>query len=115
MKYSGGCHCGTVRYEVEMEIEKVISCNCSICSKKAHLLAFVPEDNFKLLSGDSDLQDYQFAKKTIHHYFCKHCGVSSFGAGTMPNGPVARAINIRCLDNVDINDYPVTHYDGKSL
>ena len=41
--YAGGCHCGKVRYEVTTELTKVMSCNCSICSKKGHLLTFVGE------------------------------------------------------------------------
>lgn len=115
MKYTGGCHCGKVRYELETDITNLIACNCSICSRRGHLLTFVPAENFSLLSGENDIQDYQFAKKKIHHYFCKHCGVGSFGAGIMPNGSHVQAVNVRCLDDVDVNDFAITHFDGKSL
>lgn len=115
MKYSGGCHCGQVRFEVEMTIENVISCNCSICSKKGHLLAFTTAKNFTLLQGEEALSDYQFNKKQIHHLFCKHCGIGSFGRGTTPDGKEMCAINVRCLDNVDFTQFPVVNVDGKSL
>ncbi|MBX7146819.1 MAG: GFA family protein [Alphaproteobacteria bacterium] len=115
MQYKGGCHCGNVRFEVNMEIDKVVSCNCSICSKKGHLMAFTSDENFKLISGSESLGDYQFGKKNIHHFFCKHCGISSFGKGTLPQGTVMRAINVRCLDDIDVSKFPVTEYDGKSL
>ena len=44
MKYQGSCHCGKVAFEVEGEIQGVISCNCSICRRKGALMWFVPRD-----------------------------------------------------------------------
>jgi len=29
--YTGGCHCGAVRYRVTAKLESAITCNCSIC------------------------------------------------------------------------------------
>src|SRR4029077_9763998 len=48
----GSCHCGNVRYEVSTDLKSVMACNCSICSRSGYLLTFVPEDQFKLLSGE---------------------------------------------------------------
>lgn len=114
MRYSGGCHCGQVRYEVEMTIDKLLSCNCSICSKKGHLLAFAPESSFTLLSGEHALSDYQFNKKVIHHYFCRNCGISSFGKGSLPDGTKMVSINARCLDGLNLKNFDVMEYDGKN-
>jgi hypothetical protein len=114
-KYTGGCHCGKVRYEVTSDLSQVISCNCSICSKKGHLLAFAGQDQFNLLSGEGDLSDYQFNKKAIHHLFCSTCGVGSFGRGTAPDGRQMVAINVRCLDGVDLSALKITPIDGKSF
>jgi len=113
--YEGGCHCGQIRFTVDMDIKEVVSCNCSICSKRGFLLAFSPDKNFKLKKGKSFLSDYQFGRKTIHHLFCKNCGVASFGRGNMPDGTAVVAVNVRCLDDVDIENYPVSKFDGKSL
>lgn len=115
MKYAGSCHCQKVRYEVEVDLKQAISCNCSVCSKRGSLLVFVPEENFKLLSGEGALTDYQFNKFIIHHYFCSTCGVSSFAAGVGEGGKSMRAINIRCLDGVDIEQTPLIKFDGKNL
>ena len=38
--YTGGCHCGRVRYEVSADLGKVFGCNCSICTKRGALWAF---------------------------------------------------------------------------
>src|SRR4051812_31878101 len=99
MKYEGGCHCGKVRYEVDLTIDKLLACNCSICAKRGHLLAFTPAENFKLMSGEDNLTDYLFGKRTIHHLFCSTCGVSSF-ARSVHEGKDFRAINARCLDGI---------------
>jgi hypothetical protein len=114
--YQGGCHCKKVRYEVELDLGKpVMACNCSMCSKVGSLLSFVPVDRFTLLSGGDALSDYQFGSHNIHHRFCSNCGIRSFGGGTGPDGSEMRAINVRCLDDVDLEALNVTHFDGKSL
>ena len=112
--HQGGCHCGKVRYEVTVDLENpVIACNCSMCGRSGTLLTFVPSDQFKLLSGEDNLTDYQFGSKHIHHLFCKTCGIKSFARGQGKSGPTV-AINARCLDDVDPVKLPVRQYDGKS-
>jgi hypothetical protein len=111
--HKGGCHCGKVRYEVEGNIENAMSCNCSHCGKKGFLLHFVPADKFKLEKGEENLSEYRFNTKKIQHLFCKDCGVQSFGRGKGEHGPTV-AVNVRCLDDVDLTTLTVTPYDGKS-
>lgn len=113
--HTGSCHCGQVRFEVTGDVSQVISCNCSICSRMGWLLAFVPEDQFKLLSGEQVLKDYQFGKKHIHHVFCSECGVRSFGHGAAPDGKEMFAVNVRCLEGLDLDALSVQKFDGKSL
>ena len=115
-KYTGGCHCGAVRFQVAVDLEgRIVACNCSLCAKTATLLAFVPAGEFTLLAGDGELADYQFGKKRIHHCFCRQCGVRSFARGAMPDGRELRAVNVRCLEGVDVDALRVTPFDGKSL
>ena len=113
--HTGGCHCGAVRYEVETDLGRVMSCNCSICRKRGYLLTFVPRARFKLLSGDHAQTDYLFNRKVVHHLFCGKCGVGSFGTGAAPDGTEMVAVNARCLDDVDLDALKVTPFDGKSL
>jgi hypothetical protein len=112
--YTGGCHCGAVRYEVQTDLAPVISCNCSMCSKAGWLLTFVPAGQFTLLSGEDNLTDYQFNKKIVHHLFCKTCGVKSFGRGKDKESSDTVAINVRCLDDVEPSSLTPFVYDGKN-
>lgn len=111
---TGGCHCKKVRWEATGSFDSAISCNCSICSKKATLLSFIPAEQFRLLSGEDALTDYQFNKHVIHHLFCSTCGIASFSRGAMPDGKPMVAINVRCLDDVDLDAVKVDTFDGKS-
>ena len=114
-KHTGGCHCGAVRFEVEADLTApMLECNCSICSKTGARLAFLPEQHFTLLSGRDQLSDYMFAKKHIHHLFCKTCGVRSFAHGANPEGGEMYAINVRCIDDVDLDAMTIQKFDGKS-
>jgi hypothetical protein len=114
-KHSGGCHCGAVRYVIETDLGSVMSCNCSLCQKRGALLTFVSAAQFTLLSGEDALTDYQFNKKIIHHLFCGTCGIGSFARGPAPDGSQMVAVNVRCLDDVDLNAVTVQEFDGKSL
>ena len=113
--YTGSCHCGAVEFDVTMALEGLITCNCSICRRKGTILGFTPAEKFALKRGEDHLTDYQFGKKTIHHLFCSTCGVTAFAKGKAPDGTEVRAVNVRCLEGVDIDSLDVTKYDGKSL
>ena len=114
-RYKGSCHCGSVRYEVEADIQQVLACNCSMCRRTGTLLAFVPWSQFELLTDEGALTDYQFNRHVIHHVFCSTCGVRSFARGTAPDGSPVAAINTRCLEGVDPEtQFTVKHWDGAS-
>lgn len=112
--YSGGCHCGAIKFEVDADLEHTIVCNCSLCSKTGAILTFVPAGKFTLLAGEDNLNDYQFNKKVIHHLFCKTCGMRPFGRGNGPDGSPTVAVNARCLDGVDALSLKPQFFDGAS-
>jgi hypothetical protein len=50
----------------------------------------------------------------IHHLFCATCGIQSFARGAAPDGTVMVAINVRCLDGVDVKSLSPIEHDGAS-
>lgn len=115
MRYRGSCHCGAVAFEAEGELEGVMACNCSICSRKGTLMWFVPREQLTLLTPEANLRTYTFNKHVIQHHFCGTCGIHPFGESIGPDGQRVAAINARCLENVDLAALPVQHFDGRSL
>jgi hypothetical protein len=112
----GSCHCGKVTFEADLDLEKpVTACNCSICKRSGSMLAFIPAAQFKLKSGEEALTDYQWGRKHIHHLFCSTCGIKSFARGAMPDGSPIAAVNVRCLEGVDLEKLKVNHFDGAKL
>jgi hypothetical protein len=115
MKYNGSCHCGKIAFEVEGELKEAMACNCSMCSRKGSLLWFVPRERLHLLTSEEAIGTYTFNKHVIKHRFCRTCGIHPYGEGTDPNGNPMAAINIRCLDGIDLESVPVQHFDGRAL
>ncbi|PKO88476.1 MAG: aldehyde-activating protein [Betaproteobacteria bacterium HGW-Betaproteobacteria-12] len=115
MIYKGSCHCGQVAFEVDGELNGVVDCNCSICSRKGALLWFVPRAKLRLLTPEENLATYTFNKQVIQHRFCRRCGIHPFGEGIAPSGESMAAINVRCLEAVDWSTLPIRHFDGRAL
>ena len=111
--YTGGCHCGAVRFTATADIGQVIECNCSHCSAKGLLLAFIPAGQFDLEKGEGALSDYRFNTHKIDHQFCTTCGIESFARGVGPDGAAMVVINVNCLEPaVPVDRGAIQHYDG---
>jgi len=109
--YTGGCHCGKVRFEVDAAEEIVVSdCNCSICRMLGYLHLIVPKESFRLLKGADDLTTYTFNTEVAQHYFCSDCGIKSFYI--QRSHPDAVSVNARCLDEADMTEMKVEPFDG---
>ncbi|HVF36171.1 MAG TPA: GFA family protein [Candidatus Saccharimonadia bacterium] len=115
MKYRGSCHCGRAAFEVEGTIDGAMSCNCSLCSRKGALLWFVPRDQLTLLADEAALSTYTFNKHVIKHRFCPHCGIHPYGEGVDRKGNRMAAVNLRCLEGVELSAIPVQEFDGRAL
>jgi hypothetical protein len=115
MKYKGSCHCGKVAFEVEGELDGAMSCNCSMCSRKGSLLWFVPRDQLHVVTSEENIGTYTFNKHVIQHRFCQTCGIHPYGEGIDPKGNRMAAINIRCLEGIELESVPVQHFDGRSM
>jgi hypothetical protein len=115
MKYKASCHCGKVALEFEGEIKDALACNCSICQRKGSLLTFIPREAMTLLTPDSNAATYTFNEQVIKHRFCPTCGVQPYGEGVGPDGKAMAAINVRCIEGIDLNTVKLNHFDGRSL
>jgi hypothetical protein len=113
--YKGSCHCGGIAFEAEGDLNGVMACNCSICSRKGSLLWFIPRAQFRLLTPESNLRTYTFNKHRIQHKFCAKCGIHPFAEAVDPKGVPTAAINVRCIEGVDFATLPVKHFDGRKL
>lgn len=111
--YTGGCHCGAVRFEVDAdERPEVHDCNCSICRRTGYLHLIVPKDRFRLLSGAGRLTRYTFNTGTAQHLFCSVCGVKSF---YVPRShPDGYSVNVRCIDPGQVEDMRIVPFDGRN-
>jgi hypothetical protein len=114
MRYTGSCHCGQVAFTVEGDLAGVMDCNCSICQRKGALLWFVPRAQLTLQTPEENLRTYTFNTHQIRHRFCPTCGIHPFGEATDPSGVAMAAVNVRCLDDVDLAALPVQHFDGRA-
>lgn len=105
--YSGSCHCGAVRFEVEAELDHVRVGDCSICRRRGALNHRVDEDRFRLLTSWDALATYKFHTRTATDYFCKVCGVLPFRRPR--TAPEKWTINVRCLEGIDLEALRVEH------
>ena len=112
MKVQGGCHCGAVRFEVELPEPPVpaLDCNCSVCRMTGFIHVMVPHESFELLTGRDALTSYRFGTGTAEHLFCRHCGVKSF---YQPRShPDAWSVNASCLD--ESVELAIERFDGRN-
>lgn len=111
--YSGSCHCGAVRFEVNAEIEHVRVCDCSICRRRGALLFRVTDEQLNILTPLEDMALYQFHTRTAKDYFCKTCGILPFRRPrTAPN---LWSVNARCLEGIDLDALRVERQQGSKL
>lgn len=112
LSYQGGCHCGSVRFQVLIDRFIADDCNCSICRKKGFLHLIVPAENFELLQGSNSLSCYSFHTKVARHTFCSICGIHAF---YYPRShPDSIDVNLRCLDQDITDKFTIRSFDGQN-
>jgi hypothetical protein len=62
--YRGSCHCGVVTFEADLDLTQgSYRCNCTICRRSRFWPALAKPENFRLLTGESELTQYLFNTK----------------------------------------------------
>jgi hypothetical protein len=113
--YSGGCHCGRLRYEAEIDLGAGVGrCNCSICTKLATAGAIIAPSAFRVTAGHAFVGRYELSLAPNHRVFCTHCGTHVWGAGEIPElGGAFVSVNVNTLDDVEPMDLAVHYWDGR--
>ena len=109
--YTGGCHCGQVRYQVDLDLPKPVICVQLLDVRPGRDPADLrPRGQVQAAPGEAVLTDYQFNHLVIHHLFCGNCGIKSFARGkgrdgcdsghqrALPRRRRARQLNVQKLD-----------------
>lgn len=89
--YRGGCQCGAVHYQVELNLARPSERSGSVWEY------FVEPQQFRLLIGEESLSGYQFFSESVHDFFCVRCGVRAFSHHMTTSADDAYAIDIRTL------------------
>nr|WP_086939380.1 GFA family protein [Thaumasiovibrio occultus] len=122
--YQGACHCGFVTFEVCTEIDHVRVCNCSICTTRGTLNFRVTPEQIEIHTPLNQLRLYQWGSMTAKDYFCPHCGILPFRKPSQPTEKERAAgiqpfegwaINVRCIQGIDIERLPVVQINGAAL
>lgn len=95
MKIDGGCHCGAITYEAELDPERVGICNCTDCQQLSgtafRTIAVV--DDFRLLSGEPKVYvKVGESGNAREQAFCGTCGSGLYSTAV---GPDPKPYNIR--------------------
>lgn len=111
--HRGSCHCGAVRFEVDLPdgLSSALRCDCSFCRRRGAVVVAAPETAFRLLDGEDRLTHYQFGTNTAQHWFCATCGI--YTHHRRRSNPRLLGVNAGCLEGVNPRDLdPVPWMDG---
>jgi len=122
--HGGSCHCAAVRFEVDAEIDHVRMCDCSVCRRRGGLMFRVPREAMRLLTPAEAMFVYRWGSQTGADYVCRTCGILPFRTPSQPTIEERAAgvqafdgwsINVRCIDNIDLDALPIVRIAGSSL
>jgi hypothetical protein len=114
-KYVGHCHCGAVKFEVQLAQDtRVGRCNCSICRRVGQTGVIVKPEAFRQLAGEARVGTYEWGGRISKRFFCKACGVHCFARGHLEQlGGYYVSVNLNCVDDLEIDEAKVVYWDGR--
>ena len=98
MKIDGGCHCGYISYEAEIDPEKVVICHCTDCQTLSgsafRTIALTHENAFRLLSGEPKIyvKTGESGTKRVQS-FCPECGTPIYSS-TIADDPKVYGVRV---------------------
>ncbi|SVB90272.1 uncharacterized protein METZ01_LOCUS243126 [marine metagenome] len=106
MNINGGCHCGHITYEAEIDPEKVAICHCTDCQTLSgsafRTVAPSKKGSFKLLSGELKvyIKTAESGAKR-QQAFCPECGTPIY-ATAVGDGPKIYGIRVGTIRQRDV-------------
>ena len=97
----GSCHCGVIKFQVNISLKDLRRCNCSICSRKGFVMGSAPVDVLTIISGKKYLSTYKWNTNVAEHYFCKICGINTHYKRR--SNPREYGYNIACIEGFEMS------------
>jgi hypothetical protein len=105
MKIEGGCHCGRITYEAEVDPEKSGICHCTDCQTLSgsafRTVIFTRQGSFKLLSGEPKIYvKIGESGRKRPQAFCPECGTPIYSTA-LGEGPKVHSIRVGTIRQRD--------------
>jgi hypothetical protein len=88
--YRGGCQCGAVLYDVELDLATTSPGTKSVWQRVVRPSAFT------LIHGEDQLRGYQYGDAAPHHFFCTSCGEHAYSREAHAHG-LRYVVDVRAL------------------
>ncbi len=70
--------------------------------------------SFEVDGEFSEVKECNCSQHVINHHFCPNCGCAPLATGRGPSGAATAAVNVRCLEGVDLTTIKRVPVDGRS-
>ena len=102
VQFTGGCLCGTIRYAVNAEPQRIHNCHCDTCRKATGSAfatnIFLAMDDIVITQGEpKSFSHTADSGNTVVKEFCANCGSQLFGYGT--GRPGVKHIKVGSIDD----------------
>ena len=99
---AGGCHCGNIRYVVELPVAigdiPARHCSCSYCTRHGAIYGAHPHAHLVVAIRDQQAATrYQFASKTTDFLICTRCGIPTLVLDEI-EGEIYALLKLNTLD-----------------
>jgi hypothetical protein len=108
----GSCHCGAVKWKLNVMPESATACNCTVCRRYGVLWAYDFEGEGISVSGVTTA--YVRGDKEIGFHFCPTCGCVAYWRWltVREDGRRRIAVNLRLTEPDPIAHLPIDHFEG---
>ena len=106
MHVDGGCHCGHIAYEAEIDPARVVVCHCTDCQilsgSAFRVVAFTREDAFRVTRGlPATYVKIAESGRPREQGFCANCGTQLYA--TAPgDGPKVYGLRVGTIHQRDM-------------